>query len=122
MERMFEAADLDEDQGQTPEGEYGREYHLIPRDARLEKIAEDLVAHFLARGQPGKAMVVCIDKATAVRMYDKVRAHWRRTLEALRAQLDPPPITYPQRSGRAASAPDKPTEVRAPITEEERTR
>ena len=54
------------------EREFGREYHLITRDERLETIAEDLVAHFVGRGFRGKAMFVAIDKATAVRMYDKV--------------------------------------------------
>jgi type I restriction enzyme, R subunit len=34
-------------------------------------------AHFTGRGYRGKAMMVCIDKATAVRMYDKVQAHWK---------------------------------------------
>ena len=35
----------------------------------------------------GKAMVVCIDKATAVRMYDKVRKHWKVFLDALTEEL-----------------------------------
>jgi len=126
IEGLIEAADLDEDQEQKLEREFAREYHLITRDDRLEKIAEDLVAHFLARGQPGKAMVVCIDKATAVRMYVKVRAHWRLTLDALRAQLDPPPITYPRRSRRVAGPLGERAEAdgkrSAPITEEERAR
>jgi type I restriction enzyme R subunit len=34
------------------------------------------VSHFLGRGFQGKAMVVSIDKATALKMYDKVREHW----------------------------------------------
>ena len=55
------------------EREFCREYHLITRDDRLEKIAEDIVLHFMGRGFQGKAMVVSIDKATAVRMYDKVQ-------------------------------------------------
>jgi type I restriction enzyme R subunit len=55
----------------------GRQYHLITRDDRLETVAQDIVRHFLGRGfQMGKAMVVSIDKATALRMHDKVRAHW----------------------------------------------
>ena len=37
------------------------------------QIADDIVAHFMGRGFHGKAMVISIDKATAVRMYDKVR-------------------------------------------------
>ncbi|MGI9188638.1 MAG: type I restriction endonuclease subunit R, partial [Longimicrobiaceae bacterium] len=83
MERILEAAELDEEQERKLEREFAREYHLITRDERLETIADDLVRHFLGRGYPGKAMVVCIDKATAVRMYDKVRAQWDRRLAQL---------------------------------------
>ena len=76
MERLLEEAELDEAQEKKLEREFAREYHLITRDDRLETIAEDIVAHFIGRGFQGKAMVVCIDKATAVRMYDKVQKHW----------------------------------------------
>ena len=85
MERILEEAELSEEQERKLEREFAREYHLITRDERLETIAQDLVQHFLGRGFAGKAMVVSIDKATAVRMYDKVRAHWIRRLEELRA-------------------------------------
>ena len=87
MEQLLEAAELDEAQEQKLEREFSREYHLITRDDRLEKIAEDLVTHFVGRGQRGKAMVVSIDKATAVKMYDKVQTHWRRYLDRLRTEL-----------------------------------
>jgi hypothetical protein len=39
-------------------------------------VAQDIVRHFLGRGFVGKAMVVSIDKATALRMHDKVKKHW----------------------------------------------
>ena len=87
MERLLEDAELDEEQEKKLEREFAREYHLITRDARLETIAEDLVAHFMGRGYRGKAMVICIDKATAVRMYDKVSARWVIHLGELRARL-----------------------------------
>jgi type I restriction enzyme R subunit len=80
MERLLEAAELDEAQEKKLEREFAREYHLITRDDRLEKVAEDIVAHFIGRGYQGKAMVVCIDKATAVGMYDKVQKYWQRQL------------------------------------------
>ena len=76
MERLLEEAELDERQEEKLEREFSREYHLITRDDRLEKIAEDIVLHFMGRGFQGKAMVVSVDKATAVRMYDKVRKYW----------------------------------------------
>jgi type I restriction enzyme R subunit len=74
---LVEAADLDEAQQARLERELGRQYHLLTRDERLETIAQDIVRHFLGRGFQGKAMVVSIEKATALRMYDKVRRHWQ---------------------------------------------
>lgn len=47
----------------------------------------DIVAHFMGRGQFGKAMVISIDKATAVRMYDKVQKYWKLYLKDLQAKL-----------------------------------
>ena len=86
MERLLEDAELDEAQEEKLEREFAREYHLITRDDRLEAVAKDLVAHFTGRGFQGKAMVVCIDKATAVRMYDKVQKHWGEKIAALQAE------------------------------------
>jgi len=60
---------------------FSRQYQLITREDRLEAIAEDIVEHFMGRGYRGKAMVVCIDKATAVRMYDKVQKYWEKNKE-----------------------------------------
>ena len=87
MEQLLEDAELDEGQEQRLEREFGRQYHLITRDERLETIAADLVTHFTGRGYRGKGMMVCIDKATAVRMYDKVQKHWAAQLKTLKAKL-----------------------------------
>jgi type I restriction enzyme R subunit len=84
MEDLLEAAELDEEQEEKLEREFAREYQLITREDRLERIAQDTVAHFMGREQQGKAMVVCIDKATAVKMYDKVQKHWKAYLKDLR--------------------------------------
>ena len=73
---LVEEAELSEEAEKRLERELGRQYHLITRDDRLETVAKDVVSHFLGRGFQGKAMVVSIDKATALKMHDKVRAHW----------------------------------------------
>jgi type I restriction enzyme R subunit len=88
LEALLEAAELDEAQEKKLEREFGREYHIITREDRLEAIAKDLVAHFTGRGYRGKAMMVCIDKATAVRMFDKVQAHWKAEIARLKAALE----------------------------------
>ena len=89
LETLLEAAELDEDQEKKLEREFGREYHIITREDRLEAIAKDVVRHFVGRGYRGKAMMVCIDKATAVRMYDKVQVHWKAEIARLQAALEP---------------------------------
>lgn len=80
---IIDEAELDEDQQAKLEREFAREYHLITREERLERIAEDIVAHYTGRGVLAKAMVISIDKATAVRMYDKVQKHWKSALTKL---------------------------------------
>lgn len=84
--RLIENAELDAEQEEKLEKVLGRQYHLITRDDRLETVAADIVRHFLGRGFVGKAMVVSIDKATALRMHDKVRNHW--AVETARVQKE----------------------------------
>ena len=87
MEALLDAAMLDEAQEKKLEKVLAKEYHLITRNDRLEKVAEDIVTHFMGRGNDGKAMVVCIDKATAVRMYDKVQKYWKKYQAGLKKEL-----------------------------------
>jgi type I restriction enzyme R subunit len=86
IEKIIEAAELDPDQERKLEREFSKDYHLITREDRLERIAKDIVTHFTSRGYQGKAMVVSIDKATAVKMYDKFQKYWREHLHDLEAQ------------------------------------
>ena len=88
MARLLENAELSEEQERKLEQEFAREYHLITRNDRLETVAADIVSHFIGRGYRGKAMCVCIDKATAIRMYEKVSFHWKKQLDELRSHLD----------------------------------
>ncbi|MGI8965209.1 MAG: type I restriction endonuclease subunit R, partial [Limisphaerales bacterium] len=73
---LIEAAELDPEQEAKLERELSKQYHIITRDDRLETVAQDIVRYFLGRGFVGKAIVVSIDKATTLKMHDKVRKHW----------------------------------------------
>jgi len=84
--RIIEDADLDEDQERKIERELSQDYYILTRDDRLEDVAKDIVKHFVNRGFLGKAMVVSIDKATAVRMYDKVKKHWSAYIGELQVE------------------------------------
>jgi len=87
LENIIEKAFLDERQEEKLLKEFAREYHIITRDSRLERIAEDIVEHYIGRGYQGKAMVVSIDKITAVRMYEKVRKYWKKYIDRLKEKL-----------------------------------
>ena len=84
---IFEREELDEAQESRIEQKLPIPYNIITREDRLEAIAKDIVSHFMGRGYRGKAMVISVDKATAVKMYDKVQKHWERYLEGLQARL-----------------------------------
>lgn len=93
--RLIEDAELDPEQETRLERELARQYHILTRDDRLDTVARDIVSHFLGRGFIGKAMVVSIDKATALRMYGKVRQHW--TEETARVQKALGALSYSPR-------------------------
>ena len=88
---ILDQADLTEEQEARLESEFSKAYHIITREERLETIAADLVEHYINRdpfsnGMLGKAMVVSIDKATTIKMYDKVQQAWKTKLSSLKAK------------------------------------
>jgi len=83
---LIEEAELSDEGEEKLQKELGKQYHLITRDDRLETVAKDIVTHFLGRGFQGKAMVVSIDKATALKMHAKVLKHWQA--EQVRVQSE----------------------------------
>jgi type I restriction enzyme R subunit len=95
--RLIEDAELSEEAEKKLERELGRQYYLITREDRLETIAKDIVRHFLGRGFQGKAMVVSIDKATALRMYDKVKKYWQAEQERAESELSGVSLTMEKR-------------------------
>jgi type I restriction enzyme R subunit len=86
IQRILEDAELDEAEQRKFEQEFSKEYQLITREDRLEDIAQDIVLHFMNRGFMGKAMVVSVDKATAVKMYNKVRKYWNKYIDKLQKE------------------------------------
>ncbi|MFC1638847.1 type I restriction endonuclease subunit R [Patescibacteria group bacterium] len=85
--KVMDYYDLNEEAEEKLEAEFSTFYHLVTREDRLNAIARDIVDHYVGRGYDGKAMVVSVDKKTAVRMYTKVRAEWERHLGKLRMDL-----------------------------------
>ena len=73
---VIEENDLNEKEATLVEDSHSRILEVIKREDRLKKIAKDIAHHFPRRGYLGKGMVVCVDKYTAVKMYDLVQHYW----------------------------------------------
>jgi type I restriction enzyme R subunit len=86
--QIIEDENLDEAQQEKLEKRFATEMQVITRDDRLETIAKDIVYHFPRRGYLGKAMVVAVDKFTAVRMFDKVQWHWKAEIKTLLGRIN----------------------------------
>ena len=84
---LIEEAELSDEGEEKLQQELGKQYHLITRDDRLETVAKDIVTHFLGRGFQGKAMVVSIDKVTALKMHAKVQKHWMTEKERVHGEI-----------------------------------
>jgi type I restriction enzyme R subunit len=87
-DRIAEAiarADLDPDKEALLEKLLGQDYEVITADDRLDKIAADFVEHCATRWESGKSMLICIDKITCARMYQRIMPRWRAKLKKVRA-------------------------------------
>jgi type I restriction enzyme R subunit len=84
---ILEQDNLSDEEQKRLENHYARELEVIKRDDRLEVIAKDIVYHFPRRGFLGKGMVVCIDKFTAIKMYDKVSYYWKEEIKKLNREI-----------------------------------
>jgi type I restriction enzyme R subunit len=82
-----EKADLDPDQAALLEKLLGRDYEVITADDRLDKLAEDFVEHCSTRWQIGKSMLVCIDKITCARMFQRIEPRWQAKLAQVEALI-----------------------------------
>lgn len=83
----IENADLDVDQQDRLEKEFAKEIHLLTAKHRLESIAKDFVGHYSDLWTSGKAMFVCLNKVTCVRMYEMVEKYWKEEIQILKHQL-----------------------------------
>ena len=76
MVEILENEDIDDDQKRKLTRLFQSDYVILTATKRLDAIAKDLVWHFNERGYQGKAMLVALDKPTAVKMYDLIMKHW----------------------------------------------
>jgi len=93
---ILEEENLSDEQQKKLDREYSTLMEIVRRDDRLEEIAKHIVQHFPYRldvdddkgnRKPMKAMVISIDKPTAVKMYEKVQYHLNEEVKKLRLKI-----------------------------------
>lgn len=84
---LEEAGDMDSSQLAKLELEFAKEVHLLTAKKRLRVVAQDFVKHYSDLWTSGKAMMVCYNKVTCVRMYDYVQEYWQQEIKAVEKQL-----------------------------------
>lgn len=93
---ILENENLTEEQKSKLDKEFSTLLNVVRRDDRLEEIAKHIVKHFPYRldvvdeddrRRPMKAMVISIDKFTAVKMYEKVQYHLKEEIKELRKKI-----------------------------------
>ncbi|MEY3201275.1 MAG: Type restriction-modification system restriction subunit [Pseudomonadota bacterium] len=72
--------------------ELARDYPILTAPTRLDKVTQDFVDHFHQRWRVvenggGKALMVCLDKITCVKMHDLIKAKWQDKAAQLEAAL-----------------------------------
>ena len=80
---LEQAGDMDTSQLAKLQREFSKEVHLLTAPSRLRIIAKDFVKHYSDLWTSGKAMFVCYNKVTCVRMYDYAQEYWQREIKDL---------------------------------------
>lgn len=83
----LEKHDLDQDQTERLDRELSKGYQILTSPKRLDRVARDMVAHYTSRWETGKAMLICLDKITCVRMYDLVEKYWAEEIERQKGRV-----------------------------------
>lgn len=83
----IEVADLDVDQKAKVELELRNDIHILTSNERLETIAQDFVEHYTELWTTGKAMFVCVNKTTAVRMHNLAMKYWKKKITEIEVSM-----------------------------------
>jgi type I restriction enzyme R subunit len=111
MAEILEDENIDDDQKRKLHYLFERDYVILTAESRLDDIAKDLVWHFNERGYQGKAMLVALDKPTAVRMYELCMKYWPLYIKDLESRIEKAADVEEQQALRRKLAKVEETEV-----------
>lgn len=75
--KKIEELEIEDESRSSLERQLGTDYQVLTAKKRLQTVAEDFVNHYSNQWQNGKAMFVCLDKLTTVKMFNLVQPLWK---------------------------------------------
>ncbi|BBC24588.1 type I restriction endonuclease subunit R [Pseudanabaena sp. ABRG5-3] len=96
-----------------------RDYHIITAEKRLDQIARDFVQHYATAWESGKAMFICIDKITCIRMHQLIDKYWQQYILQLEKNLKSAPSDQDENYQRRQITWMKETQSAVIISEEQ---
>jgi type I restriction enzyme R subunit len=87
LEDILDEAELSDAQRKKLEQDFGQQYQVLTQQKRIDALANNIMEHFLGRKPWEKAMVVCLDKATTVRMFTSFEVAWKGRIKQLEERL-----------------------------------
>ncbi len=115
----LEEQDLDIDQQSLLEKALARDYHVFTAEKRLDTIARDFVEHYSTRWETGKAMLICLDKITTVRMFNLVQGYWQEKIKAVESAIKRAPDEQEEAALRRKLEWMRQTETAVVVSEEQ---
>jgi len=85
--KIYDKYELDDEDAEKFAKEHTKQYKVITRDDVLDTIAKDIVHNYFWQDGYWKAMVVCVDINTTIRMYDKVQIQIKQLQSELEERL-----------------------------------
>lgn len=80
ISEKIESLEIEDEYRSSLETQLGRDYQVLTAKDRLQTIAQDFVNHYSNQWGNGKAMFVCIDKLTTLKMFNLVAPLWEEKI------------------------------------------
>ena len=85
--KKIEELEIEDESRSSLERQLGTDYQVLTAKERLQTVAKDFVGHYSKQWQNGKAMFVCLDKLTTVKMFNLVQPLWEEKIKETEREI-----------------------------------
>ena len=85
--KKIEELEIEDEHRSSLERQLGTDYQVLTAKKRLQTVANDFVIHYSNQWQNGKAMFVCLDKLTTVKMFNLTSSLWEEKIKETEKEI-----------------------------------